>query len=234
MKSDTSTERVKEWRRKRNVSRNNFETEHDTNTIQDKIEPLLDSSLILKDSTKPKQLTKSKDLVRAAWSKFWEEWPHKVGKPAAERAFAKAFAKHDLEPIMAGLERYVRDKPPDRDWLNPATFLNQERFLDEPAPQSSTSSQRASGDGMTVVLQKLREQVNGQSYNGIKDITEAGVPDSGASNASTRVPESPGKPSGGGQILDFRPIGPDIRGSTAPNGEAARTFEGPSALWEYS
>jgi hypothetical protein len=35
---------------------------------------------------------------------------------------------------MVGLRNYIRDKPPDRSWLNPATFLNQQRFLDAPAP----------------------------------------------------------------------------------------------------
>ena len=35
---------------------------------------------------------------------------------------------------MAGLQNYIRDKPPDRQWLNPSNFLNQKRFLDAPAP----------------------------------------------------------------------------------------------------
>ncbi len=64
---------------------------------------------------------------------FWPAWPHKVGKPPARRAFAKARKAETLDRIMAGVERYIRDKPPDRPWLNPATFLNQERWADEPA-----------------------------------------------------------------------------------------------------
>ena len=32
---------------------------------------------------------------------------------------------------MAGLERYKRYKPNDRDWLHPSTFLNQGRWMDE-------------------------------------------------------------------------------------------------------
>lgn len=64
---------------------------------------------------------------------FWVRYPHKVGKPAAQRSYLKARQKHSVETIMAGLERYIRDRPPDRPWLNPATFLNQERFNDLPA-----------------------------------------------------------------------------------------------------
>lgn len=64
---------------------------------------------------------------------FWPEYPHKTGKPVAEKSFIRARKSHDLDAIMAGLRTYVRVKPADRDWLNPATFLNQERFLDAPA-----------------------------------------------------------------------------------------------------
>lgn len=70
---------------------------------------------------------------------FWLRYPHKVGKPDAKRAYLKARQKHSVETIMAGLERYVRSKPPDRPWLNPATFLNQERFNDQPAVASIPS-----------------------------------------------------------------------------------------------
>jgi uncharacterized protein YdaU (DUF1376 family) len=65
---------------------------------------------------------------------FWPAYPNKVGKPAAERAYQAARKRGaDLARIMAGLTRYMRDKPVDRPWLNPATFLNQERWADEPA-----------------------------------------------------------------------------------------------------
>lgn len=65
---------------------------------------------------------------------FWSLYPNKVGKP-------KALAKLDLcrrrgvgfSDIMDGLAAYVRDKPPDRQWLNPETFINQERWADQPA-----------------------------------------------------------------------------------------------------
>lgn len=71
---------------------------------------------------------------------FWPAWPNKVGKPAAAKAFLAArLAGVDLAPILAGIDRYVRDKPPDRSWLNPATFLNQRRFDDVPAAVTARS-----------------------------------------------------------------------------------------------
>lgn len=65
---------------------------------------------------------------------FWPAFPNKCGKPKALTAFLKARKKDSLAAIMAGLQRYIADKPPDRPWLNPTTFLNQERWNDQPAP----------------------------------------------------------------------------------------------------
>jgi len=64
---------------------------------------------------------------------FWPLWPNKVGKPSALKAFLKARTRDDLETILDGVRRYERDKPAGREWLNPATFLNQERWNDQPA-----------------------------------------------------------------------------------------------------
>ena len=74
-------------------------------------------------------------------NQFWPTWPNKVGKPAAAKSFLVArLAGVDLGAIIAGVERYIRDKPPDRPWLNPATFLNQRRFEDSPAAVTARAS----------------------------------------------------------------------------------------------
>lgn len=65
---------------------------------------------------------------------FWPNYPNRVGKRAAVAAFVAARQRASLAEIMDGLHRYKSDKPPDRPWLNPATFLNQDRWNDEPAP----------------------------------------------------------------------------------------------------
>lgn len=64
---------------------------------------------------------------------FWEAFPNKVGKAAALQSFTRALLKTDLAALLAAIERYRSSKPPDRQWCNPATFLNQERWLDQPA-----------------------------------------------------------------------------------------------------
>ena len=77
-------------------------------------------------------LRSQNDARKRAFDRFWSAWPHKVGKPVAERAFAKV--AEEIESILAGVATYIRDKPPDRPWLNPSTFLNGRRWEDAPAP----------------------------------------------------------------------------------------------------
>jgi hypothetical protein len=67
------------------------------------------------------------------FAKFWEVYPNKVGKAAAAKAFLAALKRASFEDIMAGLQRYVV-KTDDRPWCNPATWLNQDRWQDQPAP----------------------------------------------------------------------------------------------------
>lgn len=64
---------------------------------------------------------------------WWSEYPNKVGKPVAAKKFKIAIQKASVGELVDGVRRYVRDKPADRAWLNPATFLHQERYNDEPA-----------------------------------------------------------------------------------------------------
>jgi hypothetical protein len=71
---------------------------------------------------------------------WYENYPHKIGRAAAEKAFWKAMHKGTLEELERGLERYIRTKPPDRPWCNPATWLNQERWKDEPNEITKTNN----------------------------------------------------------------------------------------------
>ena len=68
-----------------------------------------------------------------AFDRWWEGYPDKVGKGAARKAFTKALTKTSLDQLISGVERYKSTKPVDRPWCNPATWLNQERWLDAPA-----------------------------------------------------------------------------------------------------
>ncbi len=87
---------------------------------------------------KGKKVIRIKGLkVRDEFAKFAELYPHKVGMAYAEKCWGRAIKKSSLEEILAGLQRYVEKKPDDINWCNPSTFLNQERWRDQPAPKSN-------------------------------------------------------------------------------------------------
>ena len=63
---------------------------------------------------------------------FWEAYPEKVGRKAAEKAWAAATDKPDLQTILIAVEAYKRVKPDDRIWMNPATWISDARWSDVP------------------------------------------------------------------------------------------------------
>lgn len=67
-----------------------------------------------------------------AFAEWWREFPNKVGKAAAFKSYNRALARASPAELIVGLHHYVAVKPPDREWCNPATWLNQDRWLDEP------------------------------------------------------------------------------------------------------
>lgn len=74
---------------------------------------------------------------------FWTAYPHKVGKRVAAKAYAAAIKRGaTLEALLRGLETYKRTKRSYADWCHPSTFLNQDRYLDEPAPEMTRERNR--------------------------------------------------------------------------------------------
>jgi hypothetical protein len=80
-----------------------------------------------------KETRASRASSNEGFDRWWEGYPNKVGKGAARMAFGKALTKTSLDQLIAGVQRYKATKLVDRPWCNPATWLNQERWLDAPA-----------------------------------------------------------------------------------------------------
>jgi uncharacterized protein YdaU (DUF1376 family) len=89
----------------------------------------------------------------ADWDQFWQRYPNKIGKADARKAFEKATKKIAPDVFFNALQRYAT-KTDDRPFCNPATWLNQERWLDQPAanPNGRRTVQQAADD----LLAKLR------------------------------------------------------------------------------
>jgi DNA-binding MarR family transcriptional regulator len=85
---------------------------------------------------------KEKDSPPAAFDRFWAAYPAKVAKGAARKAWPKALqAAGDAERIIAGAERYAVD--PNREpgfTAHPSTWLNAERWDDDPLPPKPSTS----------------------------------------------------------------------------------------------
>jgi hypothetical protein len=94
---------------------------------------------------------------KRAFEEFWAEYPNKVGKPKAQEAFSKALTKTDVETLMAGLRLYV-SKTDDRPWCNPATWLNQDRWGDQPAQvaRGSPPRRRTIADAASDLLKEFQ------------------------------------------------------------------------------
>jgi len=74
------------------------------------------------------------------FDQFWAAYPRKTGKGAARTSFAKAIKKTTLAKMLRTLA-WQRES---EQWLSgfiphPTTWLNQERWDDEPTPPSLKS-----------------------------------------------------------------------------------------------
>ncbi len=69
----------------------------------------------------------------AQFEEWWSHYPEKIGKEAARKAFKRAVKLATLEELSEGVQRYCSTKPRWRSWCHPATWLNAQRWLDQPA-----------------------------------------------------------------------------------------------------
>jgi hypothetical protein len=88
---------------------------------------------------------KAPKVAAVGFEKFWESYPSKVGKGAAQKAFAKVNPSQDL---LQDMLRALADQKRSVRWMkdggqfipNPATWLNQERWLDVGAEAEAPSN----------------------------------------------------------------------------------------------
>lgn len=99
-------------------------------------------------SASPQAYTGRARAMTCGFAEFWEAYPRKIGKDAAEKAFAKAIQRAPeltVSDLRQALDAYRRFKPPDQDYCHPATWLNQGRWNDDWTGSFDTS--RGQGRG---------------------------------------------------------------------------------------
>ena len=106
------------------------------------------------------------DLDNDSFTEFWKNYPRKIGKGAAEKAWEKH--KPDLPTVLPALKRDRATeqwrKDNGRFIPNPATWLNQRRWEDE--PDSGTTSTTVVGQRPKAGDRRIRHGVEEVFTNG--------------------------------------------------------------------
>jgi uncharacterized protein YdaU (DUF1376 family) len=79
------------------------------------------------------------------FAEWWKVYPEKTGKKAAFVQFNKARQEVELSVLIDGVRRYIAAKPTDRHWKNPATWLHQGCWLDEPSSPAANGHDKPAG-----------------------------------------------------------------------------------------
>lgn len=110
-------------------------------------EPIGRSRMAGKPSTKPLTEPSLKDLAGSAdFGTFWAAYPRHEKRAEAVKAWEKAVKRADPAAIVAGAVRYLQD--PNRDpafTAHASSWLNGDRWEDEPLPARGHGSDRAAG-----------------------------------------------------------------------------------------
>lgn len=74
----------------------------------------------------------NKEYIQNDFQLFWDVYPRKVGRGAAQKALVKALKKATISKILSGAENYAKSgKLPEMQFIpHAATWLNQERWDD--------------------------------------------------------------------------------------------------------
>ena len=90
-----------------------------------------------------------------SFNEWWQQYPKKVDKGAARRAWTTALKKTSSTVLIAAAERYAND--PNRDpqfTKNPATWLNAEAWENGPLPARSPQG----GSAVENMLDRIRNR----------------------------------------------------------------------------
>ncbi|WP_020007371.1 hypothetical protein [Salinicoccus albus] len=104
---------------------------------------------------------KNGENVKNNNSALFEEWYNFYGKkkarPKAEKAFNSALKKHSYEDIKKGTEKFLTTVKDKQYQPFPATFLNQERFMDEFEAQEAEDLFKS---GTTDPMADIKKQID--------------------------------------------------------------------------
>jgi hypothetical protein len=115
------------------------------------------------DNISPPSLTSPS----SSFPQFWIAYPRKVGKAAAQKAYAKAIKKAEPETILARLEAWKGSKGfPEPDFVpHASTWLNGERWLDQLEGEKIVMSETEKQDFLKDHQRRMEELWQSKSSN---------------------------------------------------------------------
>ena len=123
-----ASERAKAWREAKKLEDSTDRTQTNTNEH--------------KRTLDKNRLDKNRDKAVSDFDVFWDAFPRKVAKKAAQSAWLKALKEAQAETIIEGARRYFKDpNRVDQFTVHPATWLNQGRWGDDALPSRAIVSE---------------------------------------------------------------------------------------------
>ena len=108
----------------------------------------------------PLEVLSKKNLDTNLFDEFWKVYPRKVGKQAAEKAFAKAAKITEPNVIIAGAARYADDpNRVDAFTAHPTTWLNAGRWNDEPLPERIKTADEKRAEEQRKIEERRRRDI---------------------------------------------------------------------------
>lgn len=106
------------------------------------------------------------------FQEFYSSFPRKTARPAAAKAFAKALGRASLPVLIAGARRYAAERAQEDPAFtkHPATWLNNDCWLDEPIPKKTFQGGRHGGQSSNqpfgaTLRQAVRERGGGSIFD---------------------------------------------------------------------
>ena len=122
----------------------------------------LDNEIRNKDLLLQEDLNTKKNYVSDSFDEFWKVYPHKINKAPARKAWDKAVKKVGADHLIERVTAFANDPNlPDKQFIcHASTWLNQERWDNEPFPARDGGSRRASVDPNEEHNQAVLRQIN--------------------------------------------------------------------------
>ena len=106
--------------------------------------PSSDNPTPKNNNLKEEQITnKTKNISAHLITEFWNEYPRKLDKGKAKRAFASALSRASFEDILAGAIRYKNDPNRLDEYTKyPASWLNADSWENGPLPDDPRAAKQ--------------------------------------------------------------------------------------------